>query len=533
MMQSLQMRALQMIRQAADRTGMTAATEGEGGMVSRRAVLRGLGVTALGAALGGTGAYLYDNHQHAAGSTQLDVARWRRIRGNRYFIGHRGCGDVRPEHTMPAYQAAVDWGARALEVSASSTSDGVLVCMHDLTLDRTTNGTGAVHDKTWQQLSLLGVEQPQLGPAWLQPPLTPIPRLEEVLQTFGGRQVLCIEAKRYEDYPLMIDLIEKHGLQKSVIIKAFHLSNAIADAKAAGYPVFSYLGVPDVNVAAIGTTAKVLDPRTDYLVLPSTAGPTGEQVLPESFMRAAVRTGVPVWVYPVHRRSEADYFFGLGAAGLVTSSYRYVTTRTPSTRFDTWATKAVASGEMNRLPDEKTYAAQWTGDAELTLAKPDTQHFITLGQFGPLPSAGGSYQVDLQVRWNTLPDDLSTNITLAFGHADDRYYEDGLGAGDGYSAILTADGSLELHAHQAGQRIGERLGSAVQTIAPQEGQWMTLRLNVFPQGISWTRLDASSPDTGTAAQVSVEDRRFRGGYLHIGRTATDKSSVSFRSLSVS
>jgi glycerophosphoryl diester phosphodiesterase len=523
-----------MIRQAADRTGMTVGSGGDSGMVSRRAVLRGLGVTALGAALGGSGAYLYDNHHsHAAGSTPLDVAGWRRSRGNRYYIGHRGSGDVRPEHTMPAYHAAADWGARALEVSASSTSDGVMVCMHDLTLDRTTNGTGELHKKTWQQLSQFGVEQPQLGPAWMRQPLTPIPRLDEVLQTFGGRQVLCIEAKRYEDYPLMIDLIEKHGLQKSVIIKAFHLSNAIADAKAAGYPVFSYLGVPDVSLAAIGTAARVLDPRTDYLVLPSTAGPTGEQVLPEAFMRAAVQTGVPVWVYPIHRRSEADYFFGLGATGLVTSSYRYVTTRTPSTRFDTWNTKAVASGEMNRLPDEKTYAAQWTGDAELTLAKHDTQHFITLGQFGPLPNAGGSYQVDLRVRWNVLPQDLTTNVTLAFGHLDDRYYEEGLGVSDGYSAILTASGSLELHAHQAGRRVGEPLGEPVQTIAPQEGEWMTLRLTVFPQGITWTRLDATSPETGSAAQVSVEDRRFRGGYLHIGRTATDNSSVSFRSFTVS
>jgi glycerophosphoryl diester phosphodiesterase len=527
------MQGLRMIRQAADWTGMTAASPGEGGLVSRRAVLGGLGITALGAALGGTGAYLYDDHRHATGSTRLDVAGWRRIRGNRYYIGHRGAGDVRPEHTMPAYQAAADWGARALEISTSSTSDSVMVCMHDLTLDRTTDGTGAVHDKTWQQLTKLGVRQPQLGPAWTRQPLTPIPRLEQVLETFGGRLVLCIEAKRYEDYPLLIDLIEKHGLQKSVIIKAFHLSNAIADAKGAGYPVFSYFGVPDVSPDAIGTAARVLDPKTDYLVLPSTYGPKGDSVLPEAYMRAAVRTGVPVWVYPIHRRSEADYFFGLGASGLVTSSYRYVTTRTPSTRFDTWNTKAVASGEMNMLPDEKTFAAQWTGEAELTLAKRDTQHFITLGQFGPLPNAGGSYQVDLQVRWNLLPHDTTTNVTLAFGHADDRYYEEGLGASDGYHAVLTANGSLELYVHRAGQQVGERLGSPVQTIAPEEGQWIALRLNVFPQGITWTRLDASSPETGSAAQVSVEDRRFRGGYLHIGRTATDKSSVSFRSLTVS
>jgi len=501
---------------------------GANGDVSRRAMLGGLGVGAA-AVLGGAGFYLVDNHR-SAGTAAMDVSRWRQVRGSRYYIGHRGAGDVRPEHTMPSYQAAVGWGAQALEVSTSSTSDGVLVCMHDLTLDRTTTGSGAVNEHTWAQLTKLSVAEPQLGPAWAH---TPIPRFTDVLDAFGGRVVLCIEAKRYEDYPLMMELIAKRGLQKSVIVKAFHASNAIADAKSTGYPVFSYLGVPDADVDTLAAAAKPLDARTDYLVLPTTGPTTGDAPLPAALVRAAVRTGIPIWVYPVHRRSEADYFFGLGVTGLVTSSYRYVTNRAPMTRFDTWNSKAVASGEMNLRPDEKTFAPQWTGPAELTLAHRGDQHFFTLGQFAPLPNATGSYQIDLQARWNLFPKDTIKGITLAFGHADDRYYEDGLGVSDGYHAILTAAGSLELYAHLAGQDAGEQLGEPVQTTAPQQGQWISLRLNVFPQGITWTRLDAPSPDTGAPAQISVEDRRFRGGYLHLGRNSTDKSSVSFRSFTVS
>ena len=339
---------------------------GTGGEVSRRALLGGIGLGAA-AVLGGAGFYLVDNRQSAGTASGLDVAGWRRVRGQHYYIGHRGAGDVRPEHTMPSYQAAVDWGAQALEVSTSSTSDGVLVCMHDLTLDRTTTGSGAVNAHTWDQLTKLSVAEPQLGPAWAH---TPIPRLADVLDAFGGRVVLCIEAKRYEDYPLMMDMIVKRGLQRSVIIKAFHLSNAIADAKSAGYPVFDYLGVPDVSADSIATAASALDARTDYLVLPTTGPTDSDDLLSPTLVQAAVRTGIPVWVYPVHRRSEADYFFGLGVSGLVTSSYRYVTSRTPFTRFDTWNSKAVASGEMNLRPDEKTFAPQWTGPAELTLAKP-------------------------------------------------------------------------------------------------------------------------------------------------------------------
>ena len=437
-----------------------------------------------------------------------------------------------PEHTMPAYQAAADWGAHALEVSTSSTSDGVLVCMHDLTLDRTTDGSGPVNAHTWAELSRLTVIQPQLGPAWTDANVR-IPQLEQVLTTFGGRLVLCLEAKRYEDYPLMMDLVAKHGLQKSVIVKAFHASNAIADAKSSGYPVFSYFGVPDVGLAAIAAAAKPLNAGTDYLVLPTTGAATGDQLLPAEYVQAAVGTGIPVWVYPVHRRYEADYFFGLGVSGLITPNYSYLSNRVPSTRYDSWSSKAVASGEMNELPDQKTYAPQWTGADELTLAKRDSQHFITLGQFAPLATATGSYQIDLQARWNLLPQDTGTGIAIAFGHADDRYWEDGLGSGDGYHALLTADGSLALYSHLTDQRVGQLLADPVQTPAPELGQWMTLRLTVFPQGISWSRLDVTAPDTGSAAQVSADDRRFRGGYLHLGRTSAEKSSVSFRGLTVS
>jgi glycerophosphoryl diester phosphodiesterase len=500
-----------------------------GGEMSRRTMLGGIGLCTAALLGGGAAAYLLDGRQNA-GSATLDVARWSRTRGPRYHIGHRGAGDVRPEHTMVSYQTAADWGVQVLEVSTSSTSDGVLVCMHDLTLDRTTNGSGPVNAHTWAQLSKLRVIQPQLGPAWSN---VPIPQLEQVLTTFGGRLVLCLEAKRYEDYPLMMDLVAKHGLQKSVIVKAFHASNAIADAKSSGYPVFSYFGVPDVGLAAIAEAAKPLNAGTDYLVLPTTSSATGDQLLPAQYLEAALATGLPVWVYPVHRRYEADYFFGLGVSGLITPNYRYISSRTPSTRFDNWSSKAVASGEMNEVPDEKTYAPQWTGVDELTLAKRDSQHFITLGQFAPLANATGSYQIDLQAQWNLLPQDTSTGIAIAFGHADDRYWEDGLGSSDGYHALLTADGSLELYSHLAGQRAGQLLAQPLQTPAPVLGQWMILRLTVFPQGISWSRLDATAADSGSAAQVTADDRRFRGGYLHLGRTSAERSSVSFRALTVS
>jgi glycerophosphoryl diester phosphodiesterase len=124
--------------------------------------------------------------------------------------------------------------------------------MHDLTYDRTTNLTGPIHSLPSSVLADARVLQPQLGSAWTQPANAPaVPRLADVLTAVGGRAVLCVEAKRDADYPAVMRLIEQHRLTDSVIVKAFHASRRIAQAKLAGYPVFCYLAANDVSADSI------------------------------------------------------------------------------------------------------------------------------------------------------------------------------------------------------------------------------------------------------------------------------------------
>jgi glycerophosphoryl diester phosphodiesterase len=57
----------------------------------------------------------------------------------RLLIAHRGASAYAPEHTLASYQLALDQGADFVEQDLGVTRDGVLVCMHDPTLERTTN----------------------------------------------------------------------------------------------------------------------------------------------------------------------------------------------------------------------------------------------------------------------------------------------------------------------------------------------------------------------------------------------------------
>jgi glycerophosphoryl diester phosphodiesterase len=484
--------------------------------VSRRALLGAVGLGAVGV-VGGVAIGRASEAAAVPGAAPATVQGWAATRGSTYLIAHRGSGDVFPEHSLPAYQAAVAWGADCLEISVNVTSDGVLICLHDKTYDRTTNAQGATAAQPSTILRSIAIVQPELGPAWATEPLPRVPLLDEVFRTFGGRVVFALEAKNDAAYPAVMALVEALGLQEAVIVKLYSTSRRIAQAKAAGYPVFGYLGAADATVEKISALAAKLDPAVDYFGIPAGVS--------DSVITQCVATGIPVWVYAVHRRSELAHYRMLGVKGSVCSSYGYLSSSNAVALADTWASKAVASGEMSRSPGTDTNAPTWTGTAELSLGVSGSQQFLTLGQMSPVASAAQTYRVQFEASWTSLPADRTRTLTLVFGHVDDGYYQDGLGLGTGYQAVLGADGALELYLHTAGQSTATRLAS-VSTPAPSEGAWVALQLDVTPSSLTWTRNDLATPKSVTAT-----DSTARGGYLHLGRS-TPEGVAAFRTLLV-
>jgi glycerophosphoryl diester phosphodiesterase len=70
-------------------------------------------------------------------------------------FAHRGASAERPEHTAEAYRLAIEQGADGLECDVRLTSDGHLVCIHDATLRRTSNGRGRVSAMTLDEMRQL------------------------------------------------------------------------------------------------------------------------------------------------------------------------------------------------------------------------------------------------------------------------------------------------------------------------------------------------------------------------------------------
>lgn len=115
-------------------------------------------------------------------------------------ISHRGEHLHHQENTLPAFQAAIDAGADYFELDVRTTSDGRLILMHDGTVNRTTNGKGAVREMTFDQIRALDV-----------------PTFEEALKLAHGRIGVYVDCKDIAPADLVTALEKSDMLDKVVI----------------------------------------------------------------------------------------------------------------------------------------------------------------------------------------------------------------------------------------------------------------------------------------------------------------------------
>lgn len=82
--------------------------------------------------------------------------------------GHRGAMGCEPENTLRSFRRAVEVGCDEVELDLRVTADGRLVVLHDATVDRTTNGSGAVADLTVDEIRALDAGLGEQVPTWAE-----------------------------------------------------------------------------------------------------------------------------------------------------------------------------------------------------------------------------------------------------------------------------------------------------------------------------------------------------------------------------
>jgi len=126
------------------------------------------------------------------------------------IVGHRGAPMEAPENTLLSFKRAMDIGVDWIEFDLRRCRDGVLVVIHDGTVDRTTNGHGKVGDMTFGELQELDAGSGQK-----------IPSLQQVIDLAGGKLGLDMEIKESGIEEAVVDVIKKSGIIGHCMVSSF------------------------------------------------------------------------------------------------------------------------------------------------------------------------------------------------------------------------------------------------------------------------------------------------------------------------
>jgi len=128
---------------------------------------------------------------------------------------HRGDWRNAPENSLRAFQYAAQMGVDIVELDLKKTKDGVVVIMHDGTIDRTTNGKGKPADYTFDEIRKFGLKN-GIG----RVTKNQIPTLKEVMLALKGTGVKVNLDKSYDYYHEALAILKETGTVQQAIFKS-------------------------------------------------------------------------------------------------------------------------------------------------------------------------------------------------------------------------------------------------------------------------------------------------------------------------
>ena len=235
-------------------------------------------------------------------------------------LAHRGGGMLAPEATLAAFAAAAGAGADVLEMDVHLSADGALVVIHDRTVDRTTDGSGAVGELRLAELRALNAGHRFRGPDGGFPYRTErvaIPTFEEV-QAAHPDLPFVVEMKTLDTAEPLCRAIREAGRESRTLVAAFGRESlerfrSACPAVATGG---SFGEVVAFLVMSMGRLAGLYDPPFDALLVSETSGPL--RVVTPGLLRSARQAGLPVIVWTVNRAEDMERLLALGVDGILT-----------------------------------------------------------------------------------------------------------------------------------------------------------------------------------------------------------------------
>lgn len=245
-------------------------------------------------------------------------------------MAHQGGERLYPSNTLLAMQESAALGVDVLEMDIRASSDGVLVVIHDDTVDRTTDGAGAVKEMTFAELSQLdagyywtddeGATYPYRGQG------ITIPAFAEVLTTFPDMR-LNVEIKPPDPAVAQAacDLLRQHGASERALVGTVH-DEVIAAFRAAcpesptsmveseirPFWILSTLFLGQLYQTPAGAAALQVPERASLPVI-------GEvQVITPRFVRIIHKHNLEVHAWTINETADMERLLATGIDGIIT-----------------------------------------------------------------------------------------------------------------------------------------------------------------------------------------------------------------------
>ena len=256
-----------------------------------------------------------------------------RLRGERHGVigsgwpvnlAHRGASARAPENTLEAFRLAVQAGAGGLELDVHLTRDGHLVVIHDPTLDRTTNSSGAVAGMTLDELRKAdagynfspdgGDTHPYRGLGLR------IPRLAEVLREFPGVVVnIDMKADRPGIEAAVLEVLREAGAEGRSLVVSSHLGAVRRFRRMSGGRISTGASRSETGIFFLFANLRLerlLRPAYDALQVPLSH--RGVPLVTRRFVQAAHAAGVRVDAWTINETEEMRHLLDLSVDVIMT-----------------------------------------------------------------------------------------------------------------------------------------------------------------------------------------------------------------------
>jgi glycerophosphoryl diester phosphodiesterase len=242
------------------------------------------------------------------------------------IIGHRGAAGEAPENTLPSFQRALDDGAGFVELDVHGTADGVVVIIHDKTVNRTTDGHGRVDELSLREIKRFdagyrftkdgGRTYPYRGQR------IEIPTLAELFSSLP--QIRAIIEIKQSNPPIVKKVIEivRNACKERDVLLATENDEIMAEIRAAledsDTPIatgFCYGEVAAFIAWLERGCAERYRPPGQAMQLPCEFG--GRTLISAQTVAAAHALGVEMFVWTINDPAEMDRLLGLGVDGII------------------------------------------------------------------------------------------------------------------------------------------------------------------------------------------------------------------------